>query len=83
MLNELIPAFQIASARSGVSMPPWVISVMYLKRTARSTAEITSSRSRRSVGSPPVNVTIIGLKCRAASAKLFSSVAFADDSVFQ
>ena len=42
-----------------------------------------SSRSLLNVGSPPVNVTTIGLKNLAAAAKEFISLALADASVFQ
>jgi len=83
MLNWLIPACHSDQARSGVSMPPCVIIVMYFTWIALLTADTSSSRSRRSVGSPPVNVTIIGLKNRDASAKLLSSCSFASVGVFQ
>ena len=59
------------------------MSVTYFRRMDRTTAATKSSRSDRSVGSPPVNVTIIGLKYRAASAKLFNSAARADGGVRQ
>jgi hypothetical protein len=78
-----MPAFHSDTARSGVSIPPWVSSVTYLSLTAPLTAETIVSRSRRSVGSPPVKVMSIGLKKRAASAKEASSLALAEGSVFQ
>jgi len=58
------------------------MSVVYLSRTAEWTAATISSRSRRSVVHPSERDEH-WLKKRAASAKEFSSVAFADGSVFQ
>ena len=78
-----MPDSRSATARSGVSIAPWVMSVTYLSRTAAFTAATSSSRSRRSSGSPPVKVTSIGLKKRAASANDCSSSAFASAGVFQ
>ena len=78
-----MPAFQSERALSGESIPPCVMSVMYLRLTEASTAATRSSRSCLSVGSPPVKVMSIGLKKRAASAKDLSSLDFADGSVFQ
>jgi len=70
-------------ARSADNIAPCVINVTYLRLMDRSTSATKSSRSRRSVGSPPVKVTSIGLKKRAASEKLLSSMARVDGSVFQ
>lgn len=83
MLNWLTPASHSERPRSGDSMPPCVISVMYLRRIASRTDATRSSRSFRSNGSPPVNVTSIGLKNRAASAQRSVSVSRSDDGVFQ
>ena len=83
MLNWFTPARHSESARSGVSIAPCVMSVMYLTRMARATDATRSSRSDLSSGSPPVNVTSMGLKKRAASAKLAASVARVAGSVFQ
>jgi len=62
MLNWLIPDFHSERARSADSIPPWVMSVMYLRLIALFTAETMSSRSRRNVGSPPVKVDEHGIE---------------------